>query len=90
MTVALVLMPEGPAFRSWYPPGTWSDVWAALQKLAQKHQTSLIDLHEALDEDDLFDSHHATREGARKLTQKLARHIEPLLRTAAQQQAETP
>lgn len=90
MTVALVLMPEGPAFRSWYPPGTWSDVSAALEKLSQKHQTSLIDLREALDEEDLFDSHHATHEGARKLTGKLARRIEPLLRAAAQQQAVAP
>ena len=23
IAVALVLMPEGPTFRSWYPPGTW-------------------------------------------------------------------
>jgi hypothetical protein len=83
MAVALVLMPEGPTFRSWYPPGTWALVFGAIEGLARERGVALIDLREALDEGDLFDSHHATREGARKLTLELARRIEPLLRQAA-------
>ena len=83
MAVALVLMPEGPAFRSWYPPGTWPLIFGAVEDLAREQGVPLINLREALDEDDLIDSHHATVEGARKLTLELARRIEPLLREAA-------
>jgi hypothetical protein len=84
MAVALVVMPEGPTFRSWYPPGKWEAILAAVEEVARRHDTPLINLREALDEEDFFDSHHATKEGAAKLTLELARRIEPLLRAEAE------
>lgn len=80
MGVALVLMPEGPTFRSWYPPGTWPTIREAVEAVARRHGVPLLDLREALDEDDTFDSHHATEDGASKLTRTLAGRVEPLLR----------
>jgi hypothetical protein len=83
MTVALVLMPEGPTFRSWYPPGAWEQIRAALAALGERHGVPLLDLREGRPEEDFVDSHHLTTEGARAFTRDLTARIEPLLRATA-------
>jgi hypothetical protein len=77
---ALVLMPEGPRFRSWYPPGTWEQIEQALRRLVGECGVPLVDLRDCVPEEDFCDSHHPYPEGATRLTRRLAVEIEPLLR----------
>jgi hypothetical protein len=78
---ALLLMPEGPTFRSWYAPGAIEQVRRWLDELYTEFGVGLIDAREWMDEDDFFDSHHLTRAGARRFTQRLGEvHLLPLLR----------
>jgi hypothetical protein len=79
---ALVLLPEGPAYRNWYPPGLWEQIDAALRRLAQRYRVPLFDLRATVGETDFIDSHHLYPEGAKTFTRLLARRIEPLLRPA--------
>jgi hypothetical protein len=81
----LLLMPEGPAFRSWYPPGLWPRIRERLGTVAVAHGAPLIDAHEWMAEDDFYDSHHLTLAGATLFTERLGRaEFAPLLRTATQ------
>ena len=69
-TVAIVLVGIG-----WYFARQAKNKDVTINQLGQDHEKTQF----ALDEEDFFDSHHATGDGPRKLTQKLARRIEPLL-----------
>ncbi len=80
MIPALVLMPEGPAYRGWYPPPVWEQIEAGLRGLAEGCRVPLIDLRTSVAESDFIDSHHLYPEGAAIFTRLLARRIEPLLR----------
>jgi hypothetical protein len=79
---ALVLMPEGPAFRSWYPPDTWRQVEGYLARLEGEFAAPLLNLRGWIDEEGEFnDSHHLTAEGADRFSARLARDaLAPLLR----------
>jgi hypothetical protein len=78
--VALVLMPEGPTFRSWFPESMYRQVYDWLTGLSREHACALINAHEWLDEDDFFDSHHMLGPGAEKFTRRLEREaVLPLL-----------
>ena len=82
--VALVLMPEGPAFRSWYPPETWRTVQEWLGQVCREYDLPLINAREWMDEDDFIDSNHLRASGADKFTERLGReYVLPLLRAAA-------
>lgn len=83
--VALVVMPEGPTFRSWYPPGVWQQIEKALSDLAKRHDALLINMREALPEEDFMDSHHLLEEGGAKFSRMLAGRIEPMLRQVVAQ-----
>ena len=39
---ALVLMPEGPTFRTWYPPGVWNEIQTYLNELAPNFSKSVL------------------------------------------------
>jgi hypothetical protein len=80
--VALVLMPEGPTFRSWYGPGKLEHFRTFLNDLGQRHGVSIVDAMEWVDSDaDYFDSHHLWIRGAEKYTHRLAGEaLPPLLR----------
>ena len=81
VSVALVLMPEGPTFRSWYPPGTWETINDWLTQVSCEYDAPLINAREWInDEEDFLDSHHLLRSGGDKFTERLARdYILPFL-----------
>jgi len=72
---ALVLMPEGPLFRSWYPPAVWQQVEKFLDDLSAEQQTPLVNAREWLEEDDFSDSHHVLLGGAQRFSKRLAREV---------------
>jgi hypothetical protein len=79
--VALVLMPEGSEFRSWYPPRAWDEIDAFLDALMEEYGTPVINAREWLADEFFVDSHHLTLEGAAIFTQRMGQEgILPLLR----------
>jgi hypothetical protein len=82
VSVALVVMPEGPTFRSWYPPGSWEAVQEWLTQVSREYHAPLVNAREWIDdENDFMDSHHLLRSGRDKFMERLAREcIVPLLR----------
>jgi hypothetical protein len=84
VAAALVLMPEGPAFRSWYAPGAREQIDAFLNELGGAFNVPLIDARAWLGEQDFSDSHHMRGVGAAAFTRRLTRdEILPLLRHRA-------
>jgi hypothetical protein len=80
--VALLLMPEGPTFRGWYAPGVIEHVRVWLDELRAEFGVAVLDAREWMGEDAFLDSHHLTRTGARRFTERLGReHLLPLLRS---------
>jgi hypothetical protein len=78
---ALVLMPEGPTFRSWYPPGTWPKVESWLRGVSREFGTALVNARDWIGEEEFVDSHHLVWQGAEKFTARLGReNLLPLLR----------
>jgi hypothetical protein len=77
--VALVLMPEGPAYRNWYPPTVWEQIHQALVCLSREYDVPLLDLRESVPEEGFFDSHHLYPHGASLYTRRLAERLVPLL-----------
>jgi hypothetical protein len=84
---ALLVMPEGPVFHSWYPPGVWEKIHSYLLDLSHRRHTPLVNLREWIDSEEEFnDSHHFTGEGSIRFSERFAREVlVPLLR-----EAETP
>ena len=82
VAVALVVMPEGPIFRSWYPPGTWEATKEWLRHISQEYDAPLINARDWIDdENDFMDSHHLLLSGRAKFNERLGReYILPLLR----------
>jgi hypothetical protein len=77
--VALLLMPEGPAFRARYTPSMRAGIDAHLRTLG----VPLIDARDWLATDDAFlDSHHLLPRGAAAFTERFGREaLGPLLRS---------
>jgi hypothetical protein len=82
VTAALVLMPEGPVFRSWYPAGAWGQVQQFLSELSRARAVPVINARTWLAESDFLDSHHfRTEQAAAAFTERLTRdEIVPLLK----------
>jgi hypothetical protein len=79
--VALVLMPEGPTFRSWYSPETLRDVQEWVTQLGRENAAPVIDARKWMAEDDFRESNHLLPDGAARFTDRLGREtIRPLLR----------
>jgi hypothetical protein len=78
---ALVLMPEGPAFRSWYPPHVWPEVQGWVERAAREERALVVNAREWIGEEAFTDSHHLLPGGARKFTERLGReYLLPWLR----------
>jgi hypothetical protein len=79
---ALVLMPEGPTFRSWYPQAAWDQIEGYLAELRRRFGVPVIRAREWIAEEEAFtDSHHMRPETAAVFTQRLVEEaITPLLR----------
>jgi hypothetical protein len=92
VAVALVVMPEGPTFRSWYPLGAWESVQDWLTRISREYDAPLINAREWIaNEDDFMDSHHLLLSGRGKFTERLGReYILPLLRRLPNQGKQPP
>lgn len=80
--VALVLMPEGPVFRSWYSRGVRSGIHRLLDTLARRHGAPVVDARAWMnDEKDFLDSHHLLPAAAEAFSRQLGEQaLLPLLR----------
>jgi hypothetical protein len=78
---ALLVMPEGEVFRSWYPPGSWALLERYLRALCRDYGTALINARRWSPEREFFDSHHLLPGAAERVTARLGREgVVPLLR----------
>jgi len=76
---ALVMMPEGPMYRSFYSADSWQRIDRFLHDFSQKVRVPLIDAREWLSEEAFSDSHHITTEGSALFTDRLTEELLPLL-----------
>ena len=82
LPAVLVLMPEGPLLRSFYPAKPYEVLRARLASLAHAHDLPFMDARHWLAEEEFTDSYHPNCLGARVVTERLGRQvILPLLRT---------
>jgi hypothetical protein len=72
---ALVLMPEGPEFRRWYPPGAWEQLQTYLDGLSREWAVPIINAREWLAEEDFLDSHHMLAHGASRFTERFGQQV---------------
>lgn len=80
ITAALLLMPEGRAFQSWYPPAVWVQVEKFLAELHQQYRVPIIRARDWVPDDEFGDSHHLMPEGADRFSSRLGREaVAPLL-----------
>lgn len=71
VSTALVLMPEGPLFRSWYRPEDWTAIENYLGEIGRAYRTPVINCRTWIAEEDFLDSHHLRRQGAAEFTRHL-------------------
>jgi hypothetical protein len=77
---AVLLMPEGTAFRSLYPANMDHELTATLQ--AMRDETgcaAVIDARTWVEDDGFIDSHHLIDAGARTFTERFGREVLPTL-----------
>jgi hypothetical protein len=77
--VALVLMPEGTQFRSWYQAEDWKRIEQFLADLSHEFAAPVINAREWIADEDFIDSHHLRSSGAVKFTDRLGRDVLPEL-----------
>lgn len=75
IAVKLILMPEGPTFRSWYRPEGWKAVEKFLAELHQEFGVEVINTREWIEEEYFFDSHHLLPDGATRFSERLGREV---------------
>lgn len=71
IATALVVMPEGPTFQSWYPAGGLEQVADYVRRLGDRHQAAVIDARDWLGEGSFLDSHHLLSPGAEQFSGRL-------------------
>ena len=75
--LAFHVMPEGPAFASWYSPGVKDRFKTYAVKLSQETGVPVFDASEGFAESEFADSHHLLPGGAARFSRKLANeHLE--------------
>lgn len=81
ISAAVVIMPEGPVFRSWYRPGAREEFLEKMNDLAKQHQCPVINGWEWQSEVEFGDSHHLRASGAKAFSERLAKELaaEPIL-----------
>jgi hypothetical protein len=80
---AMVMMPEGAAFRSLYPPAVWAEIHGYLTGLSREFEAPLIDARRWVADGDFCDSHHLRPHGAAVFSQRLAGDLVGLVRARA-------
>jgi hypothetical protein len=79
---ALVLMPEGTDFRSWYSAPVWAQIESYLDGLSQEFATPIVNARDWVADEDFVDSHHLMMRGAAAFTDRLGREaVVPLVRS---------
>lgn len=73
--VVLLLMPEGPLFRSWYP----ETVTRRLEAFIASLETPCINARDWVAEEDFLDSHHLLQTGARHFSEQLGGELQRIL-----------
>ena len=73
IAAALVIMPEGPTFQSWYPPGVWPRVVEYIEGLGRRFSAPVIDAHDWMGDEQFVDSHHLLAPAAEAFSARLAR-----------------
>lgn len=70
--VGLLVMPEAPVFRGWYPPGVWAESRRRVRGLAASTGADVCDAGDWLADDTLFaDGHHLLGHGAERFSRRL-------------------
>ncbi|HEY1375973.1 MAG TPA: hypothetical protein VGF55_04230 [Gemmataceae bacterium] len=78
---ALLLMPEGEAFRQWYPPGAGERLDAYVRGLADEFGVPVIDARRWMRDEDFWDGHHLLPGGAAAFSRRLALEAKAFLGT---------
>jgi hypothetical protein len=80
IAAAMIWMPEGKRFQSWYPPAAEREVYRHLGALCKEFEVPLINARDWIAEEGFLDSHHLRYAGAVQFTARLEREIlAPLL-----------
>ncbi len=79
IAAALVLLPEGTEFHSWYKASDWAEIEQFLTELSREFAVPLVNAREWIADEDFIDSHHLWGSGAEKFTQRLGREVLPAL-----------
>jgi hypothetical protein len=80
----LIMLPEPPSYRAFYPPGAWEKTLDWLRELSCCFDIPLINAREwSDDEDDFCDCLHLSAQGAARFTDWLGRHGLPTALGAA-------
>jgi hypothetical protein len=81
ISTALLVMPEGPTYRSWYGPETWPRIQAWLNRTSSEFASPVINTREWMAEEDFSDSHHLLPQAAAPFSERLGREgVLPVLR----------
>jgi hypothetical protein len=89
--VMLLLMPEGPRFREWYPSPVWRSMEDLLGQLAREFNVTIVNARDWVDDESAFlDSHHLLSAGAAKTTARLEKELLALLLRHAQTKRSVP
>jgi hypothetical protein len=75
IAVTLVMMPEGPAFRQWYPPGAREEIVNAVEQLVDSYPCQFVNAWEWFDESGFGDSHHLLAHTGRELSRRVSREV---------------
>jgi hypothetical protein len=80
IAAALVWMPEGKLFQSWYPPAIERQIRCHLEELSEELEVPLIDARDWVDDDGFVDGQHLRPGGATQFSERLRRQVlEPIL-----------
>jgi hypothetical protein len=80
IAVALVLMPEGSQFRSWYPAQAREAIDGLMKDLAREEHVEVIDARTWVPDHGFWDSHHMLPHGAKIFTGRLIPEVQRLLK----------
>ncbi len=75
IAVKLILMPEGPTFRSWYSADAWGSFEAFLEEIQNEFAVEVVNAREWIEEEGFFDSHHMLPAGAQHFSDRLGREV---------------
>jgi hypothetical protein len=75
LRVCVVMMPEGPAMRSWYVAEPRRQLEEFVQATCARHDAALIDARDWLPEESFRDSHHLYPPGAQQFSRQLGAEL---------------